>query len=105
MIRKHFRQCDICGIGLGTFDYKKCSSRMIKKWIIVVGEDGYKWEWGSIIQRFMKLKTVVNKLTNHKRVDLVWTSRVISPEHVCWECLQKYHPTNDKILPCIEGKK
>lgn len=80
MIRKCFRQCDICGIGLGKYELEWKDWKGRVKNVKVKGDELRKWEYGPISLRCL----------DFVKGDLVWVERMVKPKRLCWCCFDRY---------------
>jgi len=79
-VTRGFVPCDVCGIGLGKFEYFDEDKQ---KWLKVKGEIPYKWTGKEITMRYLDFPDNLEET-------LEWVVEKITPENVCEECLEKY---------------
>ena len=91
---KNFHGCDVCGIGIGKYQYKKevyDQQKETKKWkarkvwVELEGEPVIKWTGGKIYI------TIPEKQGFSERKG--W----IKPKVVCPDCYRRYHESSDKV--------
>ena len=78
---KGFVECDICGIGLGTFDFYQKHRNGGGHWEKVEGEKKLKWRGGELLLQYLDF---------NEKEELVWVSKVVKPKYTCPECREKY---------------